>query len=281
VGIENVLKRAFLDVDESTILVDTTASDSEEISKLFISCLDKGAGIVMANKKIIAGPQDFFRKLMTYSRVKFESTVGAGTPFIEVLQRICSSGDNVRRIKGALSGTLGFISSELGKNRKFSEIIKHAKSLGYTEPDPRQDLSGLDVARKALILARICGMEAELSDVSIERLYPSSLDSCSIDQFTDSISQLDQSFAEKLENAKSSDQTLRYIADIDLINRTISVGFSGFDRSDVFASLSGTDNLCTIETDIFSVPLSIRGSGAGASVTAIGCLGDIVQLSKH
>jgi homoserine dehydrogenase len=266
-------------LDSQTIVVDTSASDSEDLQRLLISALEKGSAVTMANKKILAGSQDFYDKLMSFHRIRYESTVGAGTPFCASLLRIIWSGDKVFRIQGAFSGTLGFLCSELEKKKKFSDIVQNAKNLGFTEPDPRQDLCGLDVARKALILARAIGMRIELADISIEALYPKKLDDCSIDHFMQSLSSLDEEMAKRIDEAESQGKVLRYVADINATQEKVSVGIQSVCKSSTLGSLSGTDNICTFETELYSNPLCIRGSGAGAEITAAGCLGDIVELS--
>jgi homoserine dehydrogenase len=270
--------------DKDTVVVDTSATDSATLLETLISVLNKGGAITMANKKILTGTMENYDRIVAASgvhRLRHESSVGAGTPVCATLLRLLWSGDNVRFIQGAMSGTLGYISSELQKKLPFSEIVRKAKELGYTEPDPRDDLSGMDVARKALILSRMVGIRAEMSDINVVPLYPSKFASLTIEEFMNALPELDDNMAKQVEEADSQGKVLRFVASIDVANKKIEVGFKSVDKTSALGMLSGSDNMVTFETDIYSPnPLVLRGYGAGAEVTAAGCIGDIVELSS-
>lgn len=268
---------------KDSILVDTSATDATIEHLLEQS--QCGGKIVLANKKPVTAPMHVWDKLMgpTFQmRVGAESTVGAGTPFVATVQRLLDAGDYVGELKGMLSGTMGYIFSGLEEGRAFSEVVTDAKNSGFTEPDPRDDLSGVDVARKALILGRLCGLEMELSDIPIEALYPDELATLSIDDFMGSLPQLDASIGEKTKAAAANNAVLRYVATVCPSAETpITVGLAEVAADSPLGRLQGTDNLLEIATEAYGEkPLVVQGAGAGIEVTAQGCLGDMVALSK-
>jgi homoserine dehydrogenase len=258
------------------IVVDVTASDST--APLLERALDRGGSIVAANKKPFAGSQDQFDRLYT-DRTFIEATVGAGLPVVSTLKTLMATGDEVLTIQGCLSGTLGFIFSQLESGLSFSSAVAEAARLGYTEPDPRDDLSGIDVARKALVLSRLLGRRIELSDIYLEGLFPEDLGALSIPEFQAALPGLDERYAEQLAQARNSGQTLRFVANIS--QKSCTVGLRHVDTESDLGSLGGPDNAIVIQTQRYrEYPLTIKGPGAGAEVTAAGVLGDILAAAR-
>ena len=211
-------------------------------------------------------------------RSRWETTCGAALPVIVTLNRLVAAGDEVRRIAGTFSGTLGYVMTGLQANRPFSEIVREAHQLGYTEPDPRDDLGGVDVARKALILARGLGWPLDLSDVQITGLYPASMDTLSVTEFMEALPQLDAHFQEQVNAASAEGKLLRFAATVE--NNQCRVGPTVVDASSPLGRLSGTDNLVEFYTRWYNPnPLVVQGRGAGVDATASGVLADIVELT--
>ncbi|RCV36303.1 hypothetical protein SETIT_7G307900v2 [Setaria italica] len=222
--------------------------------------------------------EDFQKLVSNFRRIRFESTVGAGLPVIASATHIIASGDPVSRIVGSLSGTLGYVMSELEDGKKFSEVVKNAKSLGYTEPDLRDDLGGMDVARKALILARLLGQQISMDYINVESLYPSELgpDAVSTEDFLESgLVQLDRSVEERVKAASSRGNVLRYVCEIG--STGCQVGLKELPKDSALGRLRGSDNV--IYSRCYeSSPLVIQGAGAGNDTTAAGVLADIIDL---
>ncbi len=270
--------RAIVDVAgrDQAIVVDCTAA--EAVIPALEMALERGYGVVLANKKPLTGPSALFRRLTGSGRLRYEATVGAGTPLIATLEALLRGGDEVRRIAGALSGTLGFLMTQLEAGGAFSAAVRQAYEMGYTEPDPREDLSGLDVARKALILARTLGWELELADVAVEPLFPSPMASGTVDDFLAGLSALDAEMAGRVRAAHESGQALRYTA--ELADGRCVVGLRSVPRESPLGRLQGSDNLAEFHTRWYAPdPLVVQGRGAGADVTAAGVLADIVALA--
>ncbi|KAJ1688960.1 hypothetical protein LUZ63_013115 [Rhynchospora breviuscula] len=256
-------------------VVDCSASaETEQVSSL-------GCCVVLANKKPLTCAIEDFEKLVShFRRIRFESTVGAGLPVIASVTRVISSGDPISRIVGSLSGTLGYVMSELEEGKAFSEIVRAAKSLGYTEPDPRDDLSGMDVARKGLILSRLLGWRINLSDIKIESLYPSEFgpDSMSTEDFlSKGLWQLDEKLKERVATASSKGNVLRYVCVIE--DSRCNVGLQELPKDSALGRLRGSDNVVEIYSRCYkNSPLVIQGAGAGNDTTAAGVLADIIDL---
>lgn len=264
------------------ILVDLT---SEETAPLIQEALEQGFHIVLANKKPLAVAQIEFDRLMQTAKdrglsLRYEATAGAGLPVLDTLAKLQESGDRVEQILGCFSGTLGFLMTALEDGRPFSAAVREAWKLGYTEPDPRDDLSGRDVARKALILARTLGRRLELEDIALESLFTPDVDNDDPARFVDGLTALDAMWSERIERARREDKTLRYVAKIG--RRAIKVGIEAVPRSSPMGRLRGTDNQVVIHTKRYSTnPLIVTGPGAGAAVTAAGVLNDIVAITMH
>ena len=212
------------------------------------------------------------------THTRWETTCGAGLPVIVTLNRLLASGDSVHRIAGALSGTLGYVMTGLQAGRSFSAVVREAHGLGYTEPDPRDDLGGVDVARKALILARGLGWQLGLEDVVVTGLYPPALNALEVDEFLDALAQLDEPLRQEVEAASRAGQVLRYAA-VVAEGRCI-VGPTRVGVDSPLGRLSGTDNLVEFHSQWYQpTPLVVQGRGAGADATAAGLLSDIIELA--
>jgi len=265
-----------------SVFVDCTSS--EEIVAVYESILKAGISIVTPNKKANSAALKLYRKLHNLAkennaRFLYETNVGAGLPVIHTLQNLVASGDEVIKIEGVLSGTLSYIFNvfSLG-NKKFSEVVREAKQKGYTEPDPREDLNGKDVARKLLILAREIGLALELKQVQVEPLLPAKCFSAkSVDAFFAALEKFDQDFENRKKQIAKQHKVLRYIAVLE--KGKASVTLQEISQNHPFYHLSGSDNIIAISTKRYNnTPLVIKGPGAGAEVTAGGVLADIVSI---
>jgi aspartokinase/homoserine dehydrogenase 1 len=207
-----------------------------------------------------------------------ETTVGAGLPIIDTFHKLVESGDRILRIEGCTSGTLGFLLDEVSKGKKFSDALKRAMHLGFTEPDPRDDLSGMDVARKALILARLIGYQGELKDIPVDSLVPEGLRSVSRDEFVARIAELDAPWEVRARQARDKGQVWRYVARIT--RQRVTVSLVAVPLTSPFAALKGTDNQVVFTTTRYREnPLVITGPGAGPQVTAAGVVNDVLKLA--
>ncbi|HWW60256.1 MAG TPA: bifunctional aspartate kinase/homoserine dehydrogenase I [Thermoanaerobaculia bacterium] len=261
------------------ILVDLT---SEETAPLIQKALENGFHIVLANKKPLAVSQIAFDELIETAKsrglaLRYEATAGAGLPVLDTLAKLQEAGDRVEQILGCFSGTLGFLMTALEDGKPFSEAVREAWKLGYTEPDPRDDLSGRDVARKALILARTLGRRLELDQIALESLYTPEVDDDEAPRFVDKLKALDAGWAERVARAKRDGKVLRYVAKIA---RSIRVGIEAVPVTSPMGGLRGTANQVVIYSKRYhDNPLVVTGPGAGAQVTAAGVLNDIVAIT--
>ncbi|MEO6445630.1 MAG: bifunctional aspartate kinase/homoserine dehydrogenase I [Gemmatimonadaceae bacterium] len=262
------------------ILVDVTSDDTVPLLSL---ALTSGMDVVLANKRPLAGPLAEARALLDLAaaqgrRILHETTVGAGLPIVDTFHKLVESGDRVRKIEGCTSGTLGFLLHEVSQGRKFSEAVRRAMQLGYTEPDPRDDLSGMDVARKALILARLIGYTGELSDIAVESLVPVSLRDVTRDEFVRRLGELDAEWEVRVRAAREKGHVWRYIARVS--RQRVTVTLQSVPPSSPFAGLKGTDNQVAFTTSRYlDNPLVITGPGAGPQVTAAGVVNDVLKLA--
>ena len=204
--------------------------------------------------------------------------MGAGLPIIDTFHKLVESGDRVRKIEGCTSGTLGFLLDEVSQGKKFSDAVRRAMQLGYTEPDPRDDLSGMDVARKALILARLIGYAGELNDIAVESMVPAALSGVSRDEFVERLGELDPAWDVRVRAARARGHVWRYIARIS--KQRVTVTLQSVPLSSPFAALKGTDNQVVFTTSRYlDNPLVITGPGAGPQVTAAGVVNDVLKLA--
>jgi len=265
----------------NSIFVDCTAS--EEVVGHYETALDSSISITTPNKIAASGDFKTFKKLEENAsehgiKFLFETNVGAGLPVITTLNDLLVSGDKILKIEGVLSGTLSYIFNNFTGKKPFSEVVKEARELGYTEPDPRDDLNGLDVARKILILARKVGEQMDLSDVEVENILPETcINAPDVDAFFKALEQSDEHFEQMKKLAESKGKVLRFIAGLQ--DGQAKVGLQAVDKESPFYSLDGSDNMITFVTDRYlDRPLVIKGPGAGAEVTAAGVFAEIISL---
>ncbi|XP_021720634.1 uncharacterized protein LOC110688224 [Chenopodium quinoa] len=265
----------------STGLAVVDCSASSDTIGILQKVAEMNVCIVLANKKPLTSSMEDYDKLVLHPRrLRHESTVGAGLPVIMSINRLLSSGDTIHRIVGSLSGTLGYVMSEVEDGKPLSQVVKTAKALGYTEPDPRDDLGGMDVARKALIVARLLGQRLELDSIKVESLYPAEMgpNAMSVEDFlANGVSQLDNSLADRVEKAASSGNVLRYVCVIE--SSRCEVGIQELPKNSALGRLRGSDNVLEVYSRCYSEqPLIIQGAGAGNDTTAAGVLADILDL---
>lgn len=264
------------------ILMDAAAGDAT--ADALVNALNAGGGVVLSNKAPLALPHSDPRTNVLWDharqggRLKYEATCGAGLPVISTLQSLLGTCDEVIEIVGALSGTFGAIFSSVAKGEAFSDAVAHAKANGYTEPDPRDDLSGLDVARKALILARTMGREIDLDEIQVQSLVPEALTDVSIDEFMAGLHISDHEIGPQAIRARLENAALKYVAAVKPEGE-IEVGLKGVAMSTVLGALQGPENVVSIRTKRYDeYPVVISGPGAGADVTAAGMIADALSL---
>ena len=266
------------------VFVDCTASD--EIPDYYTTLLSRSVSVVTPNKRGISGSMDLYEQILRAAqkrRVHFlhETSVGAALPVLSTLRDLVRSGDKVYRIEAILSGTLSFIFNAMHEGISFSEAVFEAKRLGYTEPDPREDLSGADVARKVLILARSSGLPLEISDIRTTPLLPSESSLWSADEFLERLPSLDNNIQLQVEHAKKRGERLFFGAMIDCEAGSASIGLRSVPLSHPFCALSGSDNIVSFSTRRYSPnALVVKGPGAGAEVTAAGVFADIIRIAS-
>ncbi|HJR15904.1 MAG TPA: bifunctional aspartate kinase/homoserine dehydrogenase I [Gemmatimonadales bacterium] len=262
------------------VLVDLTADDTAGALE---QALTHGMDLVLANKRPLADRRTVSDALWQTARARgrrilHEATVGAGLPIIDTYHKLVESGDRVIRIEGLLSGTLGYVLSEVSEGAPFSRAVRSAMAKGYTEPDPRDDLSGMDVARKALILARLLGYHGELRQSAVESLVPRWARALPLEEFLLRLQELDTPWKRRVEAAAGAGSVLRYVASVT--PSTIAVGVQAVPTSSPLAAIKGSDNQLVFVTERYKAnPLVITGPGAGAEVTAAGVLNDILRLA--
>ena len=264
------------------VLVDNTTS--EDVAALYEEILSGSVSIVTPNKKANTGSYARY-KAMREAALKanagffYETNVGGGLPVIDALRGLVGSGDTIHKIEATCSGTLSYVFNTFAEGKKFSDVIKEAREKGFTEPDPRDDLGGTDVARKLLILAREIGLPLELSDVPVENLVPPSCaKAASVEEFFTLLEKEDATFEKRRAEAAKAGKALRYVATLE--NGKCSAKLEAVDHTHPFFSLNATDNKFAITSDYYSsTPLVIQGPGAGAKVTASGVLADILRTA--
>ncbi len=265
------------------IVVDVSGASDIVMGPVITAALRQGQRAVLANKRVLCGPIEDYRQMLAYAgpgatRLRYETTVGAALPVVSTLGSLLAAQDSVQQISGAFSGTLGYLTSRLEEGASYSQAVTEAKEKGYTEPDPRDDLGGVDVARKALILSRMLGSSLEMKDVEIEPLYPSEMAELSIPDFMQRLAELDPQYAQRVQTASAQGEVLRYVATVG--EGRCRVGLERVSRESPLGRLRGTDNIIVYRTTRYNnQPLIVQGPGAGAELTASGVLSDILSLA--
>ncbi len=267
----------------NSVFIDATASDKP--IPFYEHILQSSISIVTPNKRACSGKFDYYKKLKHLSvrhnaKFLFETNVGAGLPVINTLNDLLKSGDEVLKIEAVVSGTLNYLFYHFDEGMSFSELLLKAKELGYTEPDPRDDLSGMDVARKILILARECGSNLELKNVSVENLVPANCRKAkTVEEFFAALRKTESIFTERLTKAKKKKCKLKYIAAYE--NGKAVTALREVEESHPFYALAGTENSFCFTTQRYKqYPLVVKGPGAGAEVTAAGVFADVIKIAN-
>lgn len=256
------------------ILVDVTAA--EGLGPVLDRALDLGWSVALANKKPLAGPWERARRYFDNPHVRHESTVGGGQPVIATLRYLVDTDDPILRIEGQLSGTLGFLCAQLEAERPFSAALAEAVARGYTEPDPREDLAGCDVKRKATILARMAGWPLETGDVAVEALFHPELAGLSVREFLAASRELDAPLASRFAAASAAGTRLRYLARVEASGA--AVGLTAIPAASPYANLK----YVSFRTGRYDdEPLLVGGKGAGVEMTAAGVMGDLIGLARE
>ncbi|KAK3303466.1 homoserine dehydrogenase-domain-containing protein [Chaetomium strumarium] len=271
-----------------TVLVDNTSS--QDVAEAYPLFLSRGISIVTPNKKAFSGSYKLWQDIFgaaekSGAKVYHESSVGAGLPVISTLKDLVDTGDEVTKIEGVFSGTMSFLFNSFaptsGSGGKWSAEVKKAKELGYTEPDPRDDLNGLDVARKLTILARLAGLPVESpTSFPVQSLIPKELETvASGDEFLEKLPVFDAQMEETKAEAEKEGKVVRFVGSIDVATKQVKVGLEKFDLSHPIAALKGSDNIISFYTKRYgSNPLIIQGAGAGGEVTAMGVTSDLLKV---
>ncbi|GAA4947168.1 hypothetical protein GCM10023314_20590 [Algibacter agarivorans] len=288
-SIEDVIAFAKAHHLENLIAVDNTASSS--FYQNYVPLVEAGFDLVSSNKVANTVSHDFYKELRVQLKENnkqylYETTVGAGLPLIDTIKLLHESGENITRIRGVFSGTLSYLFNSFSiENKPFSDIIQETIDKGFTEPDPREDFSGNDVARKLLILARELDLQNEFEDVSVQNLIPEAYQNISVDEFLKQLYVLDNQY-QKIKDDQKEGHVLRYVGDLsgDLSQDkgNLEVKLVSIPEDSTLGHVKGSDAIFEIFTESYGEqPIVIQGAGAGAEVTARGVFGDILRLSKH
>ncbi|KAF2727963.1 hypothetical protein EJ04DRAFT_450269 [Polyplosphaeria fusca] len=275
------------------VLVDNTSN--QDVADAYPMFLKHGVSIVTPNKKAFSGSYQLWTDIFAAASngqgsggcIFHESSVGAGLPVISTLKELVETGDEVRRIEGVFSGTMSFLFNSFmpvgGGGGRFSDEVKTAKDKGFTEPDPRDDLNGLDVARKLTILARLAGLKVESpTSFPVQSLIPKELESCaSGDEFMQKLPEFDGKMDDLKKEADKEGKVVRFVGSVDVAKGEVKVGLEKFDTSHPIAALKGSDNIIAFYTKRYGDnPLIIQGAGAGGEVTAMGVTGDLIKALR-
>ncbi|HUE97351.1 MAG TPA: bifunctional aspartate kinase/homoserine dehydrogenase I [Longimicrobiaceae bacterium] len=265
------------------VIIDCTAS--ETVARHYADWLRAGIHVITPNKRASTAELEYYRAIRRTGRENgvrylYETTVGAGLPIIQTLRDLVQTGDEVYLVEGIFSGTLSYLFNVYDGSSTFSEIVADAKSRGFTEPDPRDDLSGMDVARKVVILGREMGLPLELSDVVVEGLVPETLQALSVPDFLAALPSQDAAMAELFEQAKARHEVLRYVGSVDR-DGNASARLRPYPLDHPFARIQMTDNIVLFSTRRYQPnPLVVQGPGAGPEVTAGGVFADLLRLAS-
>lgn len=266
------------------VIIDCTASES--IAACYVGWLERGIHVITPNKKAVSGAIGDYHKLKQTaergsSHFFYETTVGAALPVISTLRDLIDTGDEIRSVQGIFSGTLAYLFNVYDGTTPFSGIVRDAMESGYTEPDPRDDLSGMDVARKLTILARELGQTVDIGDFPVQNLVPEALRDVDIGDFLNRLPEYDDDIKALYEQTAADDRKLRYIARLDA-GGAAEVRLEAVAADHPFSNISLTDNIVQFETSRYaSSPLVIQGPGAGPEVTAGGVFSDLLRLAKY
>jgi bifunctional aspartokinase / homoserine dehydrogenase 1 len=283
-NLEKFINHIQTDYVPHSVVIDCTASAA--VADQYRDWLSRGIHIVTPNKKANSGTLPYYRSLQNARRdagthYLYEATVGAGLPVIQTLRDLRGTGDDITQIEGIFSGTLAYLFNVFDGSESFSSIVRAAKAKGYTEPDPRDDLSGIDVARKLIILGREMGLTLEMADVQVEGLVPEALTRCSVEEFMARLPETDAAMAAALADARKKNQVLRYVGRIDAAGKA-TVGLMRLEAKHAFANIALTDNVVRFATRRYcDNPLIVQGPGAGPEVTAAGVFSDLLRLSAY
>jgi aspartokinase/homoserine dehydrogenase 1 len=267
-----------------TVFIDCTASAS--VARHYRDWFERGIHVVTPNKKANSTDWAFYQGMREARRVSgahylYEATVGAGLPIIQTLRDLRDTGDDISSIEGIFSGTLAYLFNVYDGVTPFSEIVKSARQRGYTEPDPRDDLSGIDVARKLIILGREMGLPLEMHDVKVESLVPVGLETASADEFMNRLPRHDESMRQRFAAARAQGKVMRYVGKISADGQAV-VGVAELDAKHAFANIALTDNVVRFATRRYcDNPLIVQGPGAGPEVTAGGVFADLLRLAAY
>ncbi|MCG8698819.1 MAG: bifunctional aspartate kinase/homoserine dehydrogenase I, partial [Bacteroidales bacterium] len=255
-----------------------------EVSKVYEPVLNAYASVVTANKVACSSSYDTYKKLKDLAQSRnvkfiFETNVGAGLPVISTLNDLLKSGDKILGLEAVLSGTLNYIFNELGEDKPLSKVIMTAKELGYSEPDPRLDLNGLDVKRKILILSRECGYQLELEDIELVPLLPGDCFEGTVDEFWEKVKHYDEEYENNRKKVVAEGKQWRYVATME--NGKAKVELKALDKSHPAHKLEGSNNIVLIKSERYlEQPMLIQGYGAGAEVTAAGVFADVIRVAN-
>jgi aspartokinase/homoserine dehydrogenase 1 len=264
------------------ILIDCTASDA--VADCYVNWLNEGIHVVTSNKMAVSGRLDRWQAIRAAGRgetnFRYEATVCAGLSVVQTLRDMIKTGDRLTSIEGMLSSTLTWIFNQYDGSIPFSSLVRSARALGYTEPDPRSDLSSIDVARKLVILARDAGWPLSLHDVVVESLVPPELESVQLDQFMMRLEELDAPMMVRLNNARATGGVLRHVAQLDNYGRA-HVHLKVIDAKRPFAHTRMTDNVVQFSSGRYCEnPLLVQGPGAGPAVTAAAVFADVLRIAE-